>query len=120
MKLLAALALHAVTTTLTQITRKLAPHLPDGAPVTLVTGGWFYNTGNAHLVVEDQHEPVHVYGHNLQRRGNLTVAVTLDDSNCGDDNPRIYVLLNGNETPLALYGRDLDGYPIVTTDNDDV
>lgn len=118
MKLLAALALHTVTTTLTQITRKLAPHLPDGAPVTLVTGAWFYNTHNAYLVVEDQHEPVHVYPHNLQRRKTLTVAITLDDSNCGDDNPRIYVLLNGNDTPLALYGRDLDGYPL--THDDDV
>ena len=104
--------------TTTPITRKLAPHLPDGAPVTLVTGAWFYNTHNAYLVVEDQHEPVHVYPHNLQRRKTLTVAITLDDSNCGDDNPRIYVLLNGNDTPLALYGRDLDGYPL--THDDDV
>ena len=117
MRLLAALALNTVTTTLTRISRKLAPHLPDAAPVTLVTGAWCYNTHNSHLVVEDQHEPVHVYGHNLQRREHITVAVTMDDSNCGEDNPRIYLLLNGNDTPLALYGRDLDGYPLVNTDD---
>jgi len=108
---LAALALHQTARLLERLAQGIKPagiYVPEDAPVTLVTSPWFYRPNV--LVIEDQEDPVFAYPYHVVTLLGVTVATTLDNSGHGSDDSRVYVLLNSQRDPWALYGRDEEGY----------
>lgn len=112
LRALAAVALHQTARTLHDVVRALRPTgvcIPADADVTVSTSPWFY-TKSHNLVIEDQDEPVVVYPSQIATLLGVTVATTLDNGNDASDHSMVYVLLNTQNDPWALYGRDEDGY----------
>lgn len=111
LRALAALTLHQTGRTLrliAQATRPEGMYVPEDAPVTLVTSPWFYRPN--HLVIEDQEDPIHAFPNHVYSLLGVTVVTTTDNSGHASDHSMVYVLLNTQCDPWALFGRDEDGY----------
>jgi hypothetical protein len=110
---LGALALHHVARTLMRVAKGIKPtdvYIPEDAPVSFTTSPWDTTQHNT-LVIEDRVTPISVYETNVHTLPlGVTVAITFDNTNNGSEESHVYVLLNDMRDPMALYGRDEEGY----------
>lgn len=108
--LLAALA-YTGAQRLTRLAHQMDPHLP--ARIYVTGDLWCHLPEKRSLVLSRCSVPETVIA--ITRYMGITIAMVEDPT---DDDLYALALLNHRETPLALYGRDPEGYPVDPEDYD--